>query len=103
MVTVSTRILTMAVAIAAVFAAGSAPAEVQTERAIEQYSCKDVMRDPSPHREIAIAFLHGFLLGKSGESKFNIATLEQQTDAFMERCLDNPQEKAQDAMVKVKK
>jgi len=103
MVTVSTRMLTMTVAIAGVFAAGSAPAQVQTERAIEQYSCKDVMRDPGPHREIAIAFLHGFMLGKSGESKFNIAALEKQTDAFIERCLDNPQEKAEDAMAKVKK
>ena len=102
MVTICKRMLTIGVAVAGVFAAGSVSAQVQTERAIEQYTCKDVMRDPGPNREIAIAFLHGFLLGKSGDSKFNIATLEKQTDAFIERCLDNPQEKAQDAMAKVK-
>jgi hypothetical protein len=40
------------------------------------------------------------LLGKSGQSNFNLEVLAKQTDAFVERCLDNPQEKAQDAMVK---
>jgi hypothetical protein len=33
---------------------------------------------------------------------FNIETLERQTDAFVNRCLDNPNEKAIDAMMKVK-
>ena len=42
------------------------------------------------------------LRGKVRAAKFNIETLQQQTDAFIERCLDNPGEKAMDAMTKVK-
>jgi hypothetical protein len=72
------------------------------DRSIEQYSCKDILREAGANRDVAIAFLHGYLLGKSGSSKFNVEALEKQTDAFIERCLDNPQEKAQDAMQKAK-
>jgi len=71
-------------------------------RTIEQYSCKEIMRESGSNREVAIAFLHGFLLGKSGASTFNLETLAKQTDAFLDRCLENPNEKAVDAMVKVK-
>jgi hypothetical protein len=45
--------------------------------------------------------LRGFLLGKSGTTKFNIDTLHKQSDDFIERCLANPDEKAMDAMIKV--
>jgi hypothetical protein len=61
------------------------------------------MREGAGSREIAIAFLHGYLLGKSGTSKFNLAALEKQTDAFIEYCLDHPAEKAEAAMVQAKK
>lgn len=82
--------------------AASVLAQDNTERAIEQYACKDVLREGGSNREVAIAFLHGFLLGKSGGSKFNLETLTKQTDAFLERCLENPHDKAVDAMMKVK-
>lgn len=83
--------------------AGTALAQTDKDRAIEQYECKDVMRDSGANRDVAIAFLHGFLLGKSGGSSFNLATLHKQTDAFIEHCLDNPKEKALDAMSAVKR
>ena len=35
-------------------------------------------------------------------NRFNLGALQKQTDAFIERCLDNPNEKAMDAMTKVK-
>ena len=54
-------------------------------------------------RSVAIAFLHGYLLGKSGGSKFNVEILERQTNAFIEECLDNPQSRAEDVMAKLKK
>ncbi len=76
--------------------------EKNGNRTIEQYSCKEIMRESGSNREVAIAFLHGFLLGKSGASSFNLETLTKQTDAFLDRCLENPNEKAVDAMVKVK-
>jgi hypothetical protein len=73
-------------------------AKKKGDRTIEQYSCKDVMRESGGNRDVAVAFLHGYLLGKSGGSRFNVETLRKQTDAFIERCLDNPATRAVDAM-----
>ena len=72
-------------------------------RRAEQYQCKDVMREPDQNRAVAIAFLHGYLLGKSNDSKFNVEALEKQTDSFIEQCLDNPQANAEGVMLKIKK
>lgn len=83
--------------------AGTALAQTDKDRTIEQYECKDVIRDSGANRDVVIAFLHGYLLGKSGGSLFNLATLHRQTDAFIERCLDNPREKALDAMSAAKR
>lgn len=90
---------------AAVLLAGAiAPISAQDskDRTIEQYSCKDIMRESGANRDvaIAIAFLRGFMLGKSGSTKFNLDVLHKQSDDF-ERCLANPDEKAMDAMAKV--
>jgi hypothetical protein len=71
-------------------------------REIERFTCKDVMREPNTSREVAIAFLHGYLLGKSGTSRFDVDLLKAQTDSFVEQCLDHPGEKAVDVMVKLK-
>jgi hypothetical protein len=98
----SSKLRTLAITLAGVLAAGSAHAQTQPDRTVEQFKCKDVMREPDQNRAIAIAFLHGYLLGKSGDSKFNVDVLEKQTDAFIEQCLDNPQTKAEDVMLKLK-
>ncbi|WP_410962537.1 HdeA/HdeB family chaperone, partial [Salmonella sp. SAL4358] len=66
------------------------------------YLCKDVVRESGVDRDVAVAFLHGFLLGKSGSAKFNLDALHKQSNAFIERCLDNPSERALDAMTKVR-
>jgi hypothetical protein len=83
---------------------GVVPAFSQSpsEREIERFTCKDVMREPNTSREVAIAFLHGYLLGKSGASRFDVDLLKAQTDSFVEQCLDHPGEKAVDVMVKLK-
>jgi hypothetical protein len=81
----------------------TAAAQTATDRAVELFTCKDVMREPNTSREVAIAFLHGYLLGKSGGSKFNVETLERQTGAFIEQCLDNPKDNAADVMSRLKK
>lgn len=82
-------------------ASSSALAQGSKDRMIEQYTCKDIMRESGPSREVAIAFLRGFLLGKAGSTKFNIDVLHKQSDEFIERCLANPDEKAMDAMSKI--
>ena len=81
---------------------GPAAAQDAKDRSVEQYLCKDVVRESGVDRDVAIAFLHGFLLGKSGSAKFNLDALQKQSNAFIERCLDNPAERALDAMSKIK-
>lgn len=91
------------VTIVLIAASPAALAQDTNNRTVEQYTCKEVMRESGPNRDTSIAFLHGYLLGKSGGSEFNIEVLTKQTDAFIDRCLDNPGEKAEDAMAQIKK
>ena len=79
-----------------------APVQAANGRTVEQYTCKDVMREHGDNRDVTIAFLHGYVLGRSGVSSFDVDALHKQTNDFIERCLDNPNEKALDAMAKVK-
>jgi len=79
-----------------------AAAQTANTRTVDQYLCKDVMREHGDNRDVTIAFLHGFLLGKSGSAGFDIDLLHKQTSAFIEYCLDHPTEKAVDAMAKIK-
>jgi len=80
---------------------GSATAQDNGDRTIDQFTCKDILRENGAPREVAVAFLHGYLLGKGGNTKFNIDTLLKQTDAFIDHRLDNSKDKAIDAMMKV--
>jgi hypothetical protein len=96
----------LAVLAAALLMTGPAFAQERKDngdRTVAQYSCKDVMRESGGNRDVAIAFLHGFLLGQSGGSAFNVETLRKQTDAFIERCLDNPGMRAADVMSEIRK
>jgi HdeA/HdeB family len=81
---------------------GLTPAQDANNRTIDQYTCKDVMREHGDNRDVTIAFVHGYLLGKSGQSTFNIDNLHKQTSTFIEHCLDNPGERAIDAMSKIR-
>jgi hypothetical protein len=81
---------------------GPAAAQDTKDRSVEQYLCKDIVRESGVDRDVAVAFLHGFLLGKSGSSKFNLDVLHKQSNDFIERCLDNLAERAVDSMSKVK-
>ena len=82
--------------------AGSVLAQ-DMNRTVDQYKCRDVMREPGANRDIAIAFLHGFLLGKSGGQTFNLDALHKETASVVEHCLSNPDGKAVDSMTAVKK
>lgn len=79
-----------------------ANAQSSNARNVDQYTCKDVMQGTDDGRTTAIAFLHGFLLGKSGGSSFDLEAMAKQTDSFTDYCLDNPKEKAITAMMKFK-
>jgi hypothetical protein len=80
----------------------AASAQDTQTRAVEQYTCKDVMRESGSDRDVAIAFLHGFLLGKAGTSTFKLDVLHKQSTEFIERCLNSPTAKAVDVMSKLK-
>ena len=97
-----TGAVALALVSAVVGGVGPVRAQAPSEREIERFTCKDVMREPNTSREVAIAFLHGYLLGKSGTSKFDVDLLKTQTDSFVDQCLDHPADKALDVMVKVK-
>lgn len=56
---------------------------------INSFLCKDILRVAGDERDIAVAFMHGYLLGKSGKETFNRPTLSAATDGFIEACLDN--------------
>ena len=83
--------------------AGPVCAQESLNRTVDQYKCRDVMREAGANRDIAIAFLHGFLLGKSGGQSFNLDALHKQTESFVEHCLSNPDGKAVDSMIAVRK
>jgi hypothetical protein len=91
-----------ATTLASAFQLSAALAQDSQTRTIEQYACKDIMREAGADRDIAIAFLHGFLLGKSGTASFNLDVLHKQTTEFIERCLSSPADKAVDVMAKLK-
>ena len=96
------RVAIASILMFAAIGVSSASAQDKSDRSVEQYTCKDIMRESGPSRDVSIAFIHGYLLGKSGATTFNIDMLHRQTDAFINRCLDNPNEKALEAMTKVK-
>jgi|SRR5215831_14932347 len=97
------RVFRAAILAAALSVTAAGHAQDTGDRTVEQFSCKDVMHDNGSNRDVAIAFLHGYLLGKSGGAKFNIEALRKQSDRFIDLCLDNPGEKAVDVMAQVKK
>jgi len=57
-------------------------------------TCKEVMRLSGNDRDIAIAFAHGYVLGKKGTTQYEVDTLAQITDRFVDHCLDHPADKA---------
>jgi len=92
----------LAVALCITLSSVSFAQETQLKN-LNDYTCKDIMRFSGEHRSIAIAFLHGYLLGKKGTTVFNTQKLSEATDQFIEYCLDNPNAKAVDAMSKFAK
>ena len=63
--------------------------------------CKDLMILSGEERVIALAFVHGYRLGKKNTTKYDPEALGQISDKFMDYCLDNPKEKALPAFEKI--
>jgi hypothetical protein len=61
------------------------------------------MRLSGSEREVSLALVHGYRLGKMGTTQFDVEALSDLTDAFIEYCLDNPAENALEAFEKLGK
>jgi hypothetical protein len=72
-------------------------------RDLNDYLCKDLMRLSGSDRESALAFVHGYRLGKENTTQFQVDTLAALTDSFIEHCLDHPGDKALEAFEKLAK
>ena len=57
-------------------------------------ACKDVMRLSGSDRDIALAFAHGYVLGRKGTTQYDVDALAQVTDRFIDHCLDHPADNA---------
>lgn len=94
-------IAALAVATVLVAMGPGEPAAAQDQegtREVASYQCRDVMRMSGKDRDIALAFLHGYVLGTKGETSFDPEALRGATDLFIEYCLSNPDDVALDAM-----
>lgn len=74
--------------------AGGTVAEAADKRDFGTLSCKEVMRLSGEDRDLALAFAHGYMLGKKGTTQYEVEALALVTDQFIDYCLDHPAENA---------
>jgi hypothetical protein len=88
----SIRYLVTAALTSALFVSASATLaeDPSTQKDLSEFLCKDVMRLPGSEREYALAFVHGYRLGKMNTTQYEIEALAAITDKFIDHCLDNP-------------
>lgn len=68
--------------------------KVEEATDLTQARCRDIMILSGLDRDVTIAFLHGFLVGKSGDATFDSEKLTDSTEVFLHNCLDQPEAKA---------
>ena len=68
---------------------------------LNSFVCKDLMRASGDERDISLALLHGYFLGKKGLTTYNTEKLREISDQLIEYCLDNPTSKLLEAMGKL--
>jgi hypothetical protein len=89
------KLMTAAVASAFFFAGSAALAEeASSQKDLNEFVCKDIMRLSGSERENALALAHGYRLGKMSTTKYNIDDLAALTERFIDYCLDHPNDKA---------
>jgi len=93
-------------AVASVLLVGTTAAlaeEESTQKNLNDFVCKDVMRLSGSERENTLALAHGYRLGKMNTTTYEIEVLSDLTDRFIDYCLDNPNDKALAAFEKLGK
>ena len=101
----SHRVLAVAVTFTALCFGGSTAfaGELSEPRDFKDNKCKDIMILSGEDREIAIAFAHGYMLGKKNTTRYVPEVLGKATDSFMDYCLDHPADNALEAFEKFTK
>ena len=102
---ISLRNLMTAAVASALFVGGSATLaeEPSTQKDLSAFQCKDLMRLSGSEREYALAFVHGYRLGKMNTTQYDIEALAAITDKFIDHCLDNPNDNALESFEKLGK
>ena len=57
---------------------------------INDYTCRDILLATGEERDLAIMFIQGYFVGKSGKTTFDRDQLAEATDRFLDLCLDDP-------------
>lgn len=83
--------------------ASALAAEPPQKRDLGAFQCKEVMILSGQDRDIAVAFAHGYVLGKKGTTKYDVDALGRITDKFVDYCLDNPKANALQSFEKIAK
>jgi hypothetical protein len=101
----SHRVLVVAVAFTLLCLGGSGTfaGELSEPRDLKDFQCRDVMILSGEDREIAIAFAHGYMLGKKNTTRYVPEVLAVATDNFMDYCLDHPADNALESFEKFTK
>ena len=101
----SHRMLAVAVTFSALCFSGSAAfaGALSETKDFKDNTCKDIMILSGEDREIAIAFAHGYMLGKKNTTRYVPEELGKATDNFMDYCLDHPKDNALAAFEKFTK
>lgn len=104
MINASRTLIAVTVAVSALTLGANAFAKDEPKSTdLSTFLCKDVMRLSGEDRAIAIALLHGFVLGKKGTTTYVSDSLGKVSDDFTEYCLDNPASKAIESFTKIAK
>ncbi|MEM7463012.1 MAG: HdeA/HdeB family chaperone [Pseudomonadota bacterium] len=68
------------------------------ERDLDNIECREIMILSGLDRDTAIAFMHGYLVGQSDETTFQLSRLTEATEIFLDDCLDKPDTNAVSVM-----
>jgi hypothetical protein len=98
----ATAVAVTALALAGPSAYAAEPSS-STFNDLRSSACKDVMRLSGVDRDIALAFVHGYVLGKKGTTRYDVDKLAAVTDQFLDYCLDHPSENALQSFEKIAK
>jgi len=57
-------------------------------RDMNDYTCRDILVASGEERDLAVMFLQGYFVGKSGKTTFDRDKLAEATDKMIDLCLD---------------